>query len=213
MPRTVEKTVYKFEELTDAAKEKAREWWRRLEDFKPLDTELYDDFETVAKILGIDFERKAVPLYGGGTRYKPTIYWSGFNSPGDGACFEGSYSYAKGSVAKIKEYAPQDEKLHAIAQGLADVQRLNFYKLGATVKHRGHYYHEHSNTIDVYNVDDDSRDVSESAQEEIADKLRDFMRWMYAQLKAEYEYRMSDEQVDDSIIANEYEFEEDGSLA
>ncbi len=36
----------------------------------------------------------------------------------------------------------------------------------------------------------------------------------YAQiLQKEYEYLMSDEMVDESIIANEYEFNEDGSRA
>ena len=37
-----------------------------------------------------------------------------------------------------------------------------------------------------------------------------FMQWMYRQLEAEYDYRNSDEQIDKSITANEYEFTEDG---
>lgn len=39
------------------------------------------------------------------------------------------------------------------------------------------------------------------------------MRWIYRALEAEYEYQDSDGQVDETIKANEYEFEEDGSRA
>lgn len=31
MPHTLTKTAYHFEELNDTAKERAREWWRTLE--------------------------------------------------------------------------------------------------------------------------------------------------------------------------------------
>jgi hypothetical protein len=40
--------------------------------------------------------------------------------------------------------------------------------------------------------------------------MRDFADWIYDQLRKEYEYQMSDEQVDETLIANEYEFDEDG---
>jgi hypothetical protein len=39
------------------------------------------------------------------------------------------------------------------------------------------------------------------------------MRWIYRQLEREYEWLMSDEQVDESIRINEYEFTEEGKLA
>ena len=35
-------------------------------------------------------------------------------------------------------------------------------------------------------------------------------RWLYRQLEAEYDYLTSDEAIDDSIIANEYTFTENG---
>ena len=43
--------------------------------------------------------------------------------------------------------------------------------------------------------------------------LRSFADWIYRQLKEEYEYRMSDENVDESIRINEYEFDENGRIA
>jgi len=38
------------------------------------------------------------------------------------------------------------------------------------------------------------------------------MRWIYRQLKTEYEYSVSDEVVAENIIANGYEFTEDGEI-
>ena len=43
--------------------------------------------------------------------------------------------------------------------------------------------------------------------------MRDFAQWIYDGLEAEYEYRQSDEVIDEAMIANEYEFTEDGELA
>ncbi len=204
-----ERTIYTFDELSDDAKERARDWWRELEaqDFES--DYIFEDAERVAKILGIDIEQNPVKLYGGGTSYKPTIYYSGFCSQGDGACFVGHYSYAKDSRKAIREYAPQDETLHRIADDLFDVQRKNFYRIEARAKHRGHYYHTGCMSIDVYN----EHAPDANAQDAIAQSLRDFADWIYKTLEAEYNYRMSDESVDESIKCNEYEFTEDGARA
>ena len=45
--RTIEQTVYEFSELSDRAKETAREWWRRDQDFDLEHT--IDDAATVAR--------------------------------------------------------------------------------------------------------------------------------------------------------------------
>lgn len=206
--RTEEIKIYTFDELDESAKEKAREWWRNLEnqDFDP--DFAYDDFVAVAKILGIEFRTQAVKLYGGGTRNKPCIYWTGFYSQGDGACFDADYSYAKGAAKAIRVYAPKDEMLHRIADDLQAVQKRHFYKLTASTKHSGHYYHSGCMTVDVEHSDDSYRDID---ADDIIQAMRDFADWMYRQLEAEYEYTMSDENVDRSIRCNEYEFEEDGT--
>ena len=51
-----------------------------------------------------------------------------------------------------------------------------------------------------------------SAEEEVTQALRLFADWIYSRLESEYDYRMSDENVDESIKCNEYEFTEDGSM-
>ena len=45
------------------------------------------------------------------------------------------------------------------------------------------------------------------------DALRSFADWIYRQLEKEYEFNMSDENVDESIRINEYEFDETGAIA
>lgn len=184
-------TVYKFDELSEDAKEKAREWWRE----GGLNYEWYDsvedDFKTIGKCLGINVTK---------------IYFSGFSSQGDGACFEGSFSYEKGGVKKLMEYAPQDKELHRIAKELQQAQRVNFYQVYGTVKHRGHYYHKYETEFDL------SRNDGESIanEEYFIELMRDLMDWLYHILEKEYEYLNSDEQVDETIMANEYGFTKEG---
>lgn len=48
--RTIETVVYQFEELTDAAKERAREWWRE----RALDYEWWDSTYDDAKRIGLE---------------------------------------------------------------------------------------------------------------------------------------------------------------
>jgi hypothetical protein len=210
MPHVIEKTAYRFDELDDSAKERARDWWRQGESYDSDDLLDREDFETIAAILGIEFKQRAVPLMNGKTRYESTIYYSGFSSQGDGACFEGSYAYAKAAPKRIRDYARNDTRLHKIADELQAIQRKAFYSLTATVEHSGHYYHEYCTRIDV----EDSRgfDMPEidNLSDAIAECLRDFMRWIYRQLEQEYEYRMSDENVDESIRINGYDFDESG---
>lgn len=209
MPEIREYTVYRFDELSDAAKEKARDWFRscygEVEDFSAV----IDDANTIAAILGIEIETRPVKLMGGGTRYDPCIWYSLSYSQGDGACFEGRYSYAKGSVRKLKEHAPQDTELYRIAEGLRDIQRRHFYRLEARVSHRGNYTHPRSTEIEVTSAETGDYVAAEIA-ETVAELLRDFMGWIYVQLREEYEYQTADEQVDEAIRANEYTFTEDG---
>ena len=90
---------------------------------------VYEDAAQCGKILGIDLNTKPVKLMGGGTRYDPCIWFSGFASQGDGACFDGTYAYAKGAVKAIRAHAPEDKELHRIADELQAIQRRYFYRI------------------------------------------------------------------------------------
>ena len=215
MPIEVTKTLYYYEDLDDKAKEKAREWYRTASAGDSFWSErVIEDAANMADVLGIDLRTRRVTLANGGHRYEPTIYWSGFWRQGDGACFEGTYKYAKGSTEKIRKEVPKDEVLHKIADRLAAVQRSFWWQLVASVKHRGHYCHEHCTDIDVGLMDIffavPKNDAFEEACEEVRDCLRDFMRWIYKSLEKEYEWVNSDEIVAETIIDNEYTFNEEG---
>lgn len=207
----IERTLYKFDELEPHAKENAREWWRSCENGDFYTESVYSDASKMGKLIGIDLDSRPVKLMGGGIRMEPCIYYSGFWSQGDGACFEGSYQYQKGALKAIKAECNDDELIR-IAQALQALQRRYFYKLCANTVHSGHYYHSGCMKVDVQYCDDKYRDI-EDAADELTQLLRDFADWIYDQLEKDYEYRMSDENVDESILANGYEFTEEGRIA
>lgn len=141
------------------------------------------------------------------------IYFSGFWSQGDGACFEGRIDRPLRFLRKhFPGKYPMLRKLIALGGD------LKFY-----CSHRGHYYHENSTSFDYYcdhfenliNPDDDLRaevvGVMDSQldeelvefEEEAKEIFRDYMRGLYRDLETEYEHLTSDETVWETIIANE----------
>jgi len=210
MPEIIETTVYRLDELSDAAKEKARAWYREGGfDYDWYDA-VYEDFQRIAEILGISLKTRPVRLYGGGTRQEPCIWFRGFWSQGDGACYEGFWSYAKGAAKRIRDYAPQDGALHQIADAFQAIQRRNFYQLRAEIAHRGHYYHEYCMVISVERDGPVWQDMTADAEDAVIEVLRDLARWLYRQVEREYDYLSSDKAVDETILANDYTFTEAG---
>lgn len=210
MPEVIETTVYAFNELDERAQERARDWYRQASADDDWHVTVFEDFERVCEILGVELATQSIRLNGGGTRQKPCIWYSGFSSQGDGACFEGSYSYRKGAAREIRTYAPRDERLAGIADQLQRIQRKNLYALEARMTHHGRYYHEHSMAVSVERASDTCQPPTRDAEEIVAEALRDLARWLYRQLEQEYEYQISNEVVDESFIANGYTFTEVG---
>ncbi|MGN7709702.1 antitoxin of toxin-antitoxin stability system [Agrobacterium radiobacter] len=206
MPEIIETTVYRLHELSEAAKDKARSWHREASSDDDWHEFVYEDFEAICSILGVQLKTRPVRLYGGGTRQKPCIWFSGFWCQGDGASYEAFYSYRKAASRQIRSHAPQDAELHRIADALRAVQRRNFYQLHAEATHRGHYYHEYCMSISVERDSPTLRDVTADAEEAVIEALRDLARWLYRQLEREYEHQTSNAVVDDAIIVNNYTF-------
>jgi len=197
--RIKEIEVYSFAELSEDAKEHVFEkhgdinvnhdWWYD-----------YDDKKEIAKLMGIDIDN---------------IYFSGFSSQGDGACFEGNYEYRKGSVKAVMDYAPEDIELHRIVKELQSIQKRCFYSARASVKQSGHYMHKYCTKISVdfenYNTGIDY--YNQKYEEDIIELLRDYMEWIYRNLEKEYEYLTGEDAIVETIEANEYEFDVDGNMA
>ena len=194
---TETKTIYSFEELGEKAKQKALAWHcENLDDFW---AELViEDAKEIAALMGWNIEK---------------VYFSGFWSQGDGACFVGRMRYSKGCVNAVKKYAPKDVELHRIAKAWQDLQRKNFYSLRAKVSHRGHYYHEFCTSFDCEDIRENHGYLENvETEKEIIEIARDFMRWIYKQLQDAYEYETSEENFAELCEANEYTFLECGKM-
>lgn len=194
---TETKTVYSFEELSEKAKEKALQE-HALHDDGFYAVYVNDDAKSIASLMGWRIEQ---------------IYYSGFWSQGDGACFQGVLQYAKGCAKAVKAYAPKDAELHRIAQAWQDLQKRNFYAISASVRHRGHYYHSGCTVFDCQ----DSRNnpgylESEETEKEIIQIARDFMNWIYKQLEEAYDYEVSEKNFRELCDSNNYTFLECGTM-
>lgn len=190
-------TAYTFSELSDKAKDKARQyhhdayisdgfWYRGV----------LDDAKDVGKILGFGIDN---------------IYFSGLWSQGDGACWTGVYRYEKGAPAKVADYTGNNAELIRIAQGLQDIQRRNFYRLVASVSAGGYYNHSHTMRADVEDSSDPYRDVG-NADGELLKLFRDFADWVYNNLRTDYDHLTSDAAIAEDFAANEVLFTADGSV-
>jgi hypothetical protein len=215
--REVKVKLYQFNELQlKQAKERAREWMREgnSEDFDPE----FEQFETAAKLLGIDLDSRAIQTHGGKTRYEPHILYSGFSSPGDGASFVGTYEFNPGCSEAIREEFGGDgdmnTRLHEIADGLTTLH-VGWKLLGkspGTVKitQDGRGVHKYTMGLEMSDANEALTCDDEQA---LLKLMRDFADWIYRSLEAEYEWLMSNEAIDESLEANEYEFTEDGERA
>jgi len=210
MPRIIETTVYTIDELSGAAKENARIWYRDQGLHDEWYDFVYEDFETICGIIGITLATTPVRLYGGGTRDKPQVWFSGFWNQGDGASFAGRYSYARGAAKAIRAHAPKDEELHRIADELQAVQRKNIWQVHASIRQSGRYCHEYTMAIEVERDSPTWQPMTDGAEDAVIEALRDLARWLYRQLEREYDYLTSDAAVDESIGVNQYTFTAEG---
>lgn len=206
MPKTVEIELFQYAELSEKAKEKARNWWLECRDSSDYEATL-DSSAEVLEWLGIDFAQQKVELYGGGIRYDRRIYWSGFSCQGDGASFEGTYHYAKGALAKIeKEIGEEnDREIMRIARELQALQAKNFYGISAKITAGGHYSHSGNIQIEALN-----RHGTDIECPELLRLMRDAADWLYAKLEAEEDYQTSEETIAEVMEGNEYTFRADG---
>ena len=210
MPRIVKTTVYELKELSEAARERARAWYRDTCFDHPWYEFVYEDFETVCGLLGVTLRTSPVSLMSGGTRETPHTFFRGFWNQGDGASFEGSYEYARGAGRAIRAYAPRDTELHAIVDALTDIQRRNFYQLIAAIRQRGPYCHEYTMALDMERDSRTGQDPTRDAEDAVTEALRDLARWLYRRLEREYGYQSSDSVVDQTIAANDWAFTAQG---
>lgn len=142
-------------------------------------------------------------------RGRPAIYFSGFWSQGDGACFEGRID--------MKQFIAAHDlgKEYPAAEFFA--KRDEIY---ANIAHTGHYSHRHSTTFtfedDILNSEEEGSlreaqyetmarlysDSFDAFECDVKVICRGYMDQIYKDLEKEYEYQTSDEAVWESLEAN-----------
>lgn len=166
---------------------------------------VYDDFKTDMAVIGIEVER---------------MFFSGFSSQGDGACFEG----------KVEDWSLF---LPSVGRDCPALIKLATDAWYFSVKHRGHYYHENCTDFDVDmrhptgNLDEDfwfgngvyvpyPSEIQTAAwvailrqynyeymEEEFTEIFKQHMRSLYRRLEVEYDNLTSDECVLETLEAND----------
>ena len=210
MPRVIERTVFKFDELSEKAKEAARDWARDLACQDEWWDSVYEDAVTCGNLLGIEITWR---------NGRWLLYFSGFSSQGDGACFNGTYMMPhEDAIEGITQHAPQDATLRSFAERLTALQvncRLTRdAKLSASITTSGYYHHSGTMSCTVSCSGSDNPfidpDPTPDEETELLAIFRGFADWIYKQLEAEYDYLTSNKALDEQLA--DHKFDEDGSV-
>ena len=197
--RTIEKTVYQFSELSEKAKETVLNKYRENFDFEFYSECIIENFKEKLENIGFnDVE----------------IYYSGFSSQGDGACFTYSFIDRKLfdkflNTLKIKESIKSvfEKYIHESSKGT----------------HKGMYYHERSILHDV-NFDFDFHfnrhpllyeyiySFLSEFEEYIQDYCIELSCELYSILEKQYYSCMEDSFLIEEIESNGYEYYENGQI-
>ncbi len=167
---------------------------------------VYDCFKADMEKIGIEVDK---------------MYFSGFWSQGDGACFEGRVDDWSKFLAYVGYTCPA-------LISLADSSGWKF-----SVDHSGPYYHENCTdfhtciaTLDCHDADDEEdfarvfspykSEIQTAAwmaliadykyvdlEQEFTEAFKDHMRTLYSSLEAEYDHLTSDESVLEALDAND----------
>lgn len=132
------------------------------------------------------------------------IFFSGFWSQGDGACFEARMNL---------DLWLGRQKLGRTYQNAGRACRTGGVELH--LKHSGRYCHEYSVDLETsYDGSDDAVAAElEAIEPVILEEVRGLSKEIYRELEREYEKQTSDEAVADTLRINEWEFLADGRPA
>ncbi len=183
--------VYLFKHLTNEVKEKALERYRliNVEDSFWYEPTL-DEWKIKLASLGYDDAK---------------IYFRGFGSQGDGACFE--------ARIEMKNWL----RAHSLVRKFNGLHAFSDF-ISCSLVHGGLYYHSQSTHVS-YEVGYDTGFVHGELYKHMAkvealilEERKSLGDKLYRKLEKIYYERTSDEAVKDTLITNEYFFTEDGKI-
>jgi hypothetical protein len=216
---TTTHTVYTYDELTPEAQAHALDEIRTAAYSDPeffwAESET-EEFTEQLGFLGFDITDN---------RGHNQLYWSGFSSQGDGACFAGRWFASEADFDKVAEKWCESEstkELRRITAELAGIVR-NYPDASATITHFDRYCHPYSVRFEVDPGEPDIDDYlatyldtdqwkEDFPESDFIEACRDLMKYHYRNLKAEWDYEISDA----TLIArlrDDREFDEDGDPA
>jgi len=177
--KTIRTKVYQFSELSNEAKKKA------IEKFRDINTDFDDWHEPILEGAIEDLKEAGYN--------DPKIYYSGFASQGDGACF--TCSSIDFNIFLGGKYKGLD--------------------IRADITHTYRYYFATSTTVNL-NDDSNNADLSEDnynvIQHDIENEREKLGNKIYKALEDYYFELQEDNAIIDTIEANEYDFTKDGKL-
>jgi hypothetical protein len=221
MPKTIEVEVYKWEELSQTAKDRARDWYIEGMDYEWWEG-VYESVKEDGYELGFCID---------------DIRFSGFWSQGDGASWTGQVDVRQW----LEKHGPDSI---GVSAWCALIQE-DVVSKHIQVTQSGHY--SHHETMGFANVEDHTDEFTDDWQMEltsifkgmevqhlfdiivtddtcpyknvddlttaIAISAKDYAKDIYVRLREEYEYLCSEEMMIDHFEANDYHFTNEGELA
>jgi hypothetical protein len=195
----------RFEALTKRQQDEILDKYRDWNVYEDWHGYVYEDFKRDMDAIGIEVDK---------------MYFSGFSSQGDGACFEG----------RVDDWP---KFLESVGYTCPALTALAAESWGFSVVHRGHYYHENCTSFrsDMVSPDDYSEsemdefvyahspyktDIQNAAfvailkgynfgelDDEFEEAFKDHMRNLYNRLEEEYDSLTSDGSVLEALHAND----------
>ena len=203
--RAVVTEVFKFDELSEKAKEVARQWWKNL---------MSDDFQTEANMI-TETMTESARAKGIEFNGKNTISWD--------------LSYSQGDYVALNKAELSKEKLIKVCTNALNDDEKEMFKFLTDsnilyVTHSIDHHHYYGQQIEVdlevgyYNENEITETIIDNFIYEVTEKIekaiKSYVDHVCSELKIygyrEIEYLYSNESVDEMLRINEYEFTEEG---
>jgi len=190
--KIIETKVYNYDELSEKAKQKARDWFTTNLEFSP--KYIIDIYTKKLEALGF---------------YDITIHYSGFYSQGDGAMFQGNWNKELFNLKESTELFLGEEVCYI--KLFADLVKIETVE-NVEIHHFGHYYHYNSKSIQ-YNFSEKSSDssIEDAFEKDFNEVYVDLCKDLYQALEKHYEDETSECSVEANTRESEYTFTENGT--
>ncbi|MEM3335451.1 MAG: hypothetical protein QXY47_05415 [Thermoplasmata archaeon] len=196
--KTIKLKTYTFDELKDEVKEKVLEKYRDINvNYDGWHDFIIDDWKRKIENLGYENVK---------------IYYSGFYSQGDGACFVATVNIEKW-IKKHKAGRRFRKLLNEVRAGYYAYIGIK-HNLSSWLKSRYRYNFSTSTDVVFYGDSELSEKAYKQLEEMvelIKEEREELGNEIYRDLEKEYNYLTSDEAIIETLIKNDYEFLEDGS--